>query len=297
VEKLERIIRTAVFGTMLTILYFAGGIAFFFLFFTLFLTYLVQQIPRNPVVDQPDWGQTTDTKIPAVDNGFLEVWRIEPNKPSLGTVILAHGWGRNRDRMVSRARYFGQWRFTTVLHSARDHGNSSPCRFMNANKFAEDIEAVIKWVNEPIVLYGHSAGAAGAIIAASRNQDKIKLLFLEGCYADTKRALLSLYKWVNPFFGRFFGPMIVFWMTQFYGDMLDRVSPAKLAPSLKMPAMIIHGEKDRRFPLEFALTLKSSFSLAKTDMYIAKGVGHSDASLTPGYQRAVKSFLDRNWSA
>ncbi len=58
--------------------------------------------------------------------------------------------------MVPRARMFARLGFTTVIHSARDHGNSSPKKFMNAVKFAEDIEAVIKWVGEPVRLYGHS---------------------------------------------------------------------------------------------------------------------------------------------
>ena len=244
--------------------------------------------------EKPDWGRILDTKIPAIDNGFLEVWRIEPDRPSRGTVLLAHGWGRNRDRMVSRARYFGRWGFAAVIHSARDHGKSSPRRFMNAVKFAEDIETVLKWIEEPVILYGHSAGAGGAILAASRNPERIKLLFLEGCYADTTTALLSLYRWVNPIFGMFFGPMIIYWMNRFYGNKLDTVSPARLAPSLKMPVMIIHGEKDRRFPLEFAITLKNSFPRGQTDFYIAEGAGHSDSSQTPGYPVAVKSFLDRN---
>jgi len=64
---------------------------------------------------------------------------------------------------------------------------------MNPLRFAEDIEAVLNWIPEPVILYGHSIGAAAATIAASRNPEKLKLLFLEGCYADTKKALLSLY--------------------------------------------------------------------------------------------------------
>ena len=159
---------------MMTVLYILVSILVLYLLSTLFLTYLVQQIPRNPVQDEPDWGRTTDTKIPSIDGGFLEVWRIEPDVPSRGTIVFAHGWGRNRDRMVSRARFFGQRGFTTLIHSARDHGHSSPRRFMNAAKFAEDIEAVLNWVNEPVGLYGHSAGAGGAIMAAARNQDKNK---------------------------------------------------------------------------------------------------------------------------
>ena len=95
----------------------------------------------------------------------LDVWRIEPEGESRGIVVLAHGWSRNRDRMVPRARMFARMGFTTVIHSARDHGNSSRKRSMNAVKFAEDIEAVLQWVGEPVILYCHSAGSAGAIIA------------------------------------------------------------------------------------------------------------------------------------
>jgi pimeloyl-ACP methyl ester carboxylesterase len=278
---------------MQMILYITGGILLLYLLITLFLTYLVQQIPRNSVQDTPDWGKILDTKIPTGDGGLLEVWRIEPDGRSRGTVIFAHGWGRNRDRMVSRARYFGRWGFTTVIHSARDHGQSSPRRFMNAMKFCEDIEAVLTWVNGPVILYGHSAGAAAAIIAAERNPDRIKLLFLEACYADTKEALLSLYRWVNPFFGMIFGPMILCWMNLFYRNRLAAVSPARLAPSLKMQVMMIHGEKDRRFPLQFAWKLKNSFPAGQAELYVAPGVGHSDSSRTPGYKTAVKMFLDQ----
>ncbi|MGB5749739.1 MAG: alpha/beta fold hydrolase [Desulfobacterales bacterium] len=276
------------------LLYIIGGVLLLYVLFTLFLTYLVQAIPRNPVPDIPDWGRTIDTKIPSIDGGFLEVWRVEPDGPSRGTVIFAHGWGRNRGRMVSRARFFGQWGFTTVIHSARDHGHSSPRRFMNAAKFAEDIEAVLNWVGEPVALYGHSAGAGGAIMAAAGNQDKIKLLFLEACYAHTKEGLLSLYKWFNPFFGALFGPMIIFWLNLFYGNKLETVSPARLAPALKMPVMLVHGEKDRRFPLAFAVTLRDSFSPGQADLYVAEGAGHSESSQTPGYPDAVRSFLERN---
>ena len=279
---------------MQVIFYSLGSILLVYVIFTLFLTYLVQQIPRNPVPDTPDWGRTIDTKIPSIDGGFLEVWRIEPDGPSRGTVVFAHGWGRNRGRMVSRARLFGQWGFTTVIHSARDHGHSSPRRFMNAAKFAEDIEAVLNWVREPVALYGHSAGAGGAIMAAAGNQDKIKLLFLEACYAHTKGGLLSLYKWFNPFFGALFGPMIIFWLNLFYGNKLETVSPARLAPALKMPVMLVHGEKDRRFPLAFAVTLRDSFSPGQADLYVAEGAGHSESSQTPGYPDAVRSFLERN---
>ncbi len=278
-------------GNFLIVFYFIITALFAYLVLTLLMTYLAHKLPRNPVVDPPDWGRLQNTKIPTKDGGFLEVWRIEPEEESKGIVVLAHGWGRNRDRMVPRARVFGQMGFTTVIHSARDHGGSSNCRLMSTDKFGEDIESVLHWVGEPVILYGHSAGSGGAVIAAARNPQWVKLLIIEGSYPQTGEALLHLYRWVNPLFGAIFGRAIVFWMDVFYRGGVNRVSPARLASDIEMPILMIHGEVDRRFPLEFALKLKNSFPQGQVDLYVGKGAGHSDSSRTPGYLAAVTDFL------
>ena len=279
---------------MLTLLYTFCGLVFAYLLLSLVLTYVVQEYPRKPYKDAPDWGRVTDALIPAVEGGRLEVWRVEPEATPRGIVVLAHGWGRNRDRMVRRARIFGGWGFTVVMHSARDHGRSSPRRFMNAARMAEDIESVLEWVGEPVLLYGHSAGAGAAVIAAWRRPEKVKLLFLEACYADSREALLSLYRWFNRFFGTAFGPTIVFWMNLFYRNRLKDVSPAKLASSIRMPVMIIHGAQDRRFPLEFALRLKACFPPERSELFVAENARHSESSLDPGYAAAVRGFIERH---
>ena len=265
-----------------------------YLLLTLLFTYLVHQHPRQPAQDAPDWGQVLDTRIPATDGGSLEVWRVDPASHSRGVVVLAHGWSRNRDRMVDRARLFGRLGFSTVMHSARDHGGSSPKRYMNALRFAEDIEAVLSWVNEPVLLYGHSAGAAAAIIAASRHSDRIKLLFLEGCYAKTKEALLSLYRNYNLFFGTFFAPMVIFWMDLFYKRGLDSVNPVKLAPGIDLPVLLIHGSRDQNFPLHHAWRLMNSFPAGRAELFVATDSDHSSCSLTPEYPVAIQAFVDRH---
>mgnify|MGYP000427528449 FL=1 len=279
-------------GVYMIVMYgFLVGIAVY-LFLTLILTYFVQQYPRNPVVDPPDWGKVEDLRLKAVDGGSVEVWRVRPEGASCGTILFMHGWGRNRDRMVGRARIFARWGFTTVMHSARDHGNSSPRRCMNIMKFAEDIETVLAWLDEPVVLYGHSAGSGGAMIAAARNPGKIRLLFLEGVFADTYEALMHLYTWASPFFGRSCGPMILFWMNLFYGGRLKKMTPCRLAADIRVPVMLIHGEKDGRFPVRFAHQLKACFTAAPVTLYTAPGANHSSSSATPGYGPAVRRFLE-----
>ena len=277
----------------MAIIYFLGSLAAVSIVTTLVFSYLVHRYPRRPVQDPPDWGTVTERTIPAADGGFLEVWRVEPHGPSRGIVVLAHGWSRNRDRMTSRARLFGQWGFTTVYHSARDHGGSSPKKIVNGPMFARDIATVIQWVGEPVMLYGHSMGAVGASLAAAQNPDPIRLLFLEGCYAHTRPALMQLYCWFNPFFGRVIAPLMLVWMDWLYGVRLESTSPARVAPGLGMPVMLIHGERDGRFPLVMARELRRAFSHAEVEMYVGPGAGHSDTSQTPGYAGAVAAFLQR----
>ena len=261
---------------------------------TFLMTLVFHRFPRKPIVDPPDWGTVFDQRIPADGGGTIEVWCIEPEGEPVGTVVFAHGWGRNRDRMVARARLFGRLGFTAVIHSARDHGRSSPHRLMNAVRFAEDIEAVLDWVRTPVVLYGHSAGAAGAVVAAARNPEKIRILFLEGCYAHTHRSLMSLYRWFNPVVGSLFGPGILFWMNVIYRGQVARYSPARLAPSITAPVMMIHGKDDRRFPIAYARELADHFRPGQVEFYAADGAGHSDSSTTAGYLPAVKRFLAKH---
>jgi uncharacterized protein len=274
---------------------------------------LVHRWPRKPLDERPDWGACTDTFLPAIDGGYLEVWRVTPESdrckkgsakddafndgpskgdPSRGVVVLAHGWSRNRGRMVRRARFFGALGYTTVLHSARDHGASSKHPLMNARRFSEDIEAVLDWVGEPVLLYGHSAGSAGAILAAHRRPHQVRGLFMEASYADTETALMSLYRWVHPLFGKYCGPIVIGTLRLIYGrDNMRQCSPEVLAEDLDMPVMLIHGAKDRRFPLAFAQQLKAAFRNGNVEMFVAPESGHSDSSLDPAYGEAVEHFV------
>ena len=88
--------------------------------------------------------------------------------------------------------------------------------------------------------------------------------------------------------------MIVFWMNLFYRNRLKDVSPAKLASSIRVPVMIIHGAQDRRFPVEFALRLKACFSPERSELFVAENARHSESSLDPGYAAAVRGFIERH---
>jgi pimeloyl-ACP methyl ester carboxylesterase len=164
---------------------------------------------------------------------------------------------------------------------------------MNGFRFAEDIQSVMKCVQKPLLLYGHSAGAAAAVVATHRNPDIVKLLFLEGCYACTTEGLRSLYRSKSRWVGPIFAPAVVFFMDMLYGFSLNTLSPARLAPDLEMPALIIHGERDQSFPLHHAVKLKDAFPPGQAELFVARDSDHSSSSLDPRFPEALRSFVER----
>jgi pimeloyl-ACP methyl ester carboxylesterase len=275
---------------------------FFLLFITLLVTVLVHRYPRNSVICPPRFGQTTDHQVPALGGGVLEVWKIEPEGPSKGLVILAHGWGRNRDRMINRARIYVEAGFTAIVHSARDHGQSSKIWFPTIVTFAEDQLSLLRWLKQTssdslwakgVILHGHSAGSGGAALAAHTRPEVVRALVLEASFFDTKEALISLYYWFHPVFGFLFGRVIVFWMRLFSQRSWRDISPGHLAKDLQCPLLIIHGERDQRFPVGYAKRLSHAFAHVGAECWIAPGADHSDAPLDLGYEPMLLAFLAR----
>ncbi len=88
--------------------------------------------------------------------------------------------------------------------------------------------------------------------------------------------------------------LVVLWMDIFYRFKLDEVSPARLAPQIDIPVLIIHGEKDRSFPLHHAWRLKSSFTAGRAELFVGRGADHSSSSLTPEYLISIPDFVNRH---
>jgi len=266
-------------------------VALAYLLVTLAAAVAAHRLPRNPVDDPPDWGRVQDFLLPARGGGFLEVWKVVPKNAGPHVAVLVHGLTRNRDMMTPRARLFGAMGLTTVMASARDHGGSSPNAWMDVGKVAEDVLAVLDWVGKPVVLYGHSAGAGAAVLAAARRPGAVRLLILESAYPFGRKALFKFYRSVAPVAGLILGPGMVFWMEVFHRRALGKNNPARLARALDMPVLLLHGDQDEKFPLEWASELQEAFSPGQAALFTARGAGHSDVPEAPGFAEALATFV------
>lgn len=90
------------------------------------------------------------------------------------TLIFLHCWGCNSSYWEPQIEYFAN-NYQVVILDFAGHGLSGADREdFTVEKFADDIEAVIRKLDQNnIILVGHSLGAASAIETASRISDHI----------------------------------------------------------------------------------------------------------------------------
>ncbi|MDD5031232.1 MAG: alpha/beta fold hydrolase [Rhodoferax sp.] len=96
-----------------------------------------------------------------------------PSKQTLGTVVFMHGWSGNGSQLMSAARELHAQGWNVLLTDARSHGLSDTDTFSSLPRFAEDLDAALNWLlaqkaasHHPLVVLGHSLGAAAAILCA-----------------------------------------------------------------------------------------------------------------------------------
>lgn len=267
----------------------------------------LSKYPRKPVDDIPDWGILTDHKIPTRKDNYLECWVIYPesmkeiydkNPQDLQlrqhkTVILSHGAGRNRGRMVNRARLFNELDYIVILHSVRDHGNS-PGSWYGASigEFQEDLLSVVNWWNHPVILYGHSLGAAASIIVSNKSP-LVKALITDASPAEyphnLRYAIKPAFRQLTPIFylGASVG-MILFYIRRPKVDYNPGISASKL----KIPALVFHGKHDELYPPICAERLGELID--NSEVHVIDHADHSTVHEDPSFQIIIKEFLVKN---
>ncbi|MHA1215115.1 MAG: alpha/beta hydrolase [Candidatus Hodarchaeales archaeon] len=276
---------------------------FFVIIFSLILLYLsisfilvfiFAKIPRTPYPDEPDWGEIKDLKIKTRNGKKIELWVVEPddydNDPDKPAIILMHGWGRNRGRMVSRARVMGKLGFTTIIVSARDHGNSDKeFKGMSIMRFSNDIDDCISWWNKPVIIDGHSVGAGAVLIVAARNP-LVKGVIAEAPPYAFPASFGDIYRPALGFMTPFFLPGIIF-VFKLIGHNYKRedFSPNDVSSKIKVPTLLIHGKNDEIFPYEFTKRLASNIKDCKVWFPVC---GHSDIEFQQEYPQVISDFLD-----
>ena len=123
--------------------------------------------------DAGAWFRETNVKLPEV------VLRVAWGPPNGAPLLCLHGVGRSwRDFMPLLPAFIPGW--SVVAPDLRGHGGSArtPDRYL-IRDFLADVTALLRQLERPAVIYGHSLGAMLAALVAADCPDRVLAVIAE----------------------------------------------------------------------------------------------------------------------
>ncbi|MGH8445744.1 MAG: alpha/beta hydrolase [Solimonas sp.] len=205
------------------------------------------------------WRSTLDYR-----GGHLVLWRWGSGP----RVLLAHGWGGHGGQMTALVEPLVAAGHEVVIVDLPGHGLSSGDR-ASVLHFSEAIEQVADALGGIDTLIAHSLGSAGATLALSRGLAVRRAVYFapparfDAIWAQFREGLgMSTSAWER------FRRRAEAWLGLSFADIV----PADLAPHLRVPLLVIHGDRDREIPLREGEALQGRWPQSR--LHRVDGLGH-----------------------
>jgi len=235
-----------------------------------------------------------------VKGWFLSRSAADNLKPG-PVIIVAHGWGSNRSRVLRYALPLYEEGYSILLYDARSHGESEFYRTPTGLQFRDDLLAAIEWLKlrpetdtSRIGVIGHSLGAFGAVLAldadapiAALVTDSMPVRFATMIGAELRRRKLPQFPLAYML------PRMMVWRSRIPRSVMKQANPARIlkdnARGRGTPVLLVHSRKDGFIPpTELSHVLSRSPELPHLFVDVE---GHSSSDLDPAFWPTVKSFF------
>jgi alpha-beta hydrolase superfamily lysophospholipase len=230
----------------------------------------------------------TTHAVPVADTA-LEAWHVEhPN--AVGTAVLGPGYMAAKSALLAEAREFHALGYAVLLVDFRGAGGSPGADTTLGVREGEDFAAAARyaertWPGRPVVLYGHSMGAVAALKAVAAHGVTPAGLVLDAPFDRMTTAVrvrlraMGVPAWPAA-------ELVVFWGGAQVGIDGFGHNPADDAAAVRCPAVMLHGDRDRRATPEMVRAVFDSLGGPKA--ITAFPAGHEPlARVDPGRWRAA----------
>ena len=224
-----------------------------------------------------------------------------PNGSGERTVIVSHGITQNLANAIKYAQVFLNLGFNAMVYDHRNHGKSGGQGTTFGYYEADDLRAVIDWLqeNKPatelIGIHGESMGAAIGLLAAARD-DRVAFVVADCGYASlfdqvSDRARIQ-YK--LPSFPLV--PLVFLWARLLNGMRVDQIAPEQAITQVTAPVLIIHGQNDAYIDPSHAHRLAQADPEHPRPLWIAPDAEHAKSLVKnkADYQAEVARFLRKH---
>ncbi|PZT57676.1 alpha/beta hydrolase [Paenibacillus silvae] len=249
-------------------------------------------MPFEDITFESGGGQVQGWFIPAKSD-VPEPWPL---------VIIAHGWGSNRSRVLRYARPIWEAGYALLMYDVRSHGASDPVRAASAYLFRDDLLAALTYVSgrpeinpEAVGVLGHSLGGLGTILALTEGipvsaviTDSMPSQFQVIVSSELRRRRLPLFPLAQVI------PRIWFWRLGESLKTYQQNDPVMLLnerrKGMQLPLLMVHSKGDNFIPPS-----ELEYFMSKADPPVehlwVNSEGHSCSEEDPAFWDTVIPFL------
>jgi alpha-beta hydrolase superfamily lysophospholipase len=221
-------------------------------------------------------------------------------------IVVVHGWESNRGRTFAHVRYLHAAGFHCLVFDVRGHGDSpSETLPINVPEFADDTIAAVRWLAarpevSAVGVLGHSMGAAGAIVAASR-EPAIKAVVSMSAPADLVRITRRTFEMAEMHIPEPIATPLA-WFTAAIllvprHHSVEDASATAAAGRYHGPLLLVHGAQDHGVPVEHLELIGRAAAAKRTDddppveTLVLPDFGHRWLYEDAGCRRKIAAFF------
>jgi pimeloyl-ACP methyl ester carboxylesterase len=264
-----------------------------------------------------DFGLLSETvSFDSTDGVPLRAWWLPASGTPRAAVIIAHGIDHTRQVMLPRAAFLVHGGYDVLTPDLRCHGESGGTVASPGLLEARDILGAIRYIrsrgnSEPIAVLGLSYGAVASLIAAAESPDIVAVISdgafptgrqlsqdISRHYLDDPRTpfLVRVPLLLSSVPGSARATGLVYYLRSRIYLGPDLLSVIPWASQIKVPVLLISGEKDWIVPTDRARQILSVIPDSRKDLVVIPNAVHDTTySAAPTvYANAVLSFLERS---
>lgn len=256
-------------------------------------------IPYSPADFEQDYESLS---FLSHDGLKLTGWFVPSKNPSPLTLVVLHGIGSNAgDMILNTVCLMKENRWNLFYINFRGHADSEGTRTSLGPLELKDFESAMTFIKNQkpeatrrLAVYGHSLGAAVAIVAAARHPE------LEAVAAEDPFSFIS--KTVRHFAHVFYGipyfpfiPLALFFTSLRLRMRIGEFAPANVIGEIApRPIFFIHAERDLRMPPSDIQALWEAAKPPK-ELWVAPGADHGESWLVDKaeYERRLVGFFKK----
>ncbi|MCH1995691.1 alpha/beta hydrolase, partial [Achromobacter xylosoxidans] len=199
-------------------------------------------------------------------------------------VLLVHGWGGDAAQMTAYVEPLRQRGYQVVAIDMPAHGRSTG-KQASVRHFEPCVAHAAQAYGPFHGVIAHSLGAAAVTFALSRGFTVERAVFLGPVSRydsvwEYSRRMMNLPPKVMP--------LVLKRAQDWLGITFPEMEPARLAPSMTTPLLIVHDRADRESPYEDAAVLAQAWPGA--ELVATEKMGHTRALRDPALVAQVAAF-------